>query len=142
MKRILFICTENACRSQMAEGISNKLLQGKVEAFSAGTSPARVHPLAMKALKEIGIDITSARSKHIDEFHGQAFDFVITLCGGAAETCPFRPGPARRIHFGLEDPAAVSGSEEERLEAFRKVRDKIIHELIPYLKKELGPGEL
>ncbi len=141
MKRILFLCTQNACRSQMAEGIANKLLQGKVEAFSAGTSPAGVHPLAVKALKEIGIDISSARSKHIDEFRGQAFDLVVTLCGGAAETCPFWPGQGRRIHFGLEDPASVSGSEEERLESFRKVRDRIAAELIPMLKQELNIQE-
>ncbi len=141
MKRILFLCTQNACRSQMAEGIANKFLNGKVHAFSAGTSPAAIHPLAVKALHEIGIDIALSRSKQINEFQGQGFDLVITLCGGAAESCPFWPGQGRRIHFGLHDPAAVAGVEEEKLEAFRKVRDRIIHELIPLVKRELGIRE-
>jgi len=138
MKKLLFLCTQNACRSQMAEAVANRLLEGKAEAFSAGTAPSTVHPLAVKALKEIGVDISSARSKHIGQFQGHGFDLVVTLCGGAAESCPFWPGQGRRIHFGLEDPATAQGTEEERLEAFRKVRDRIADELIPSLKQELG----
>ncbi len=138
MKRVLFLCTENACRSQMAEAITNRLLSGKVEALSAGTGPSVVNPFAVESLEEIGIDISGARSKHVDKFQGGNFDLVITLCGGAKETCPFWPGQGKRIHFGLDDPARVQGSKEEILSSFNAVRDRIIGELIPLLKKELG----
>ncbi len=138
MKKVLFLCTENACRSQMAEALTNKLLAGKVEAHSAGTRPSAVNPFAVESLKEIGIDISGARSKHVDEFKGCNFDLVITLCGGAREACPFWPGQGKRIHFGLDDPARAQGSKEEILSSFNAVRDRIISELIPLLKKELG----
>ncbi len=138
MKRVLFLCTENACRSQMAEAIANRLLFGKVEAHSAGTRPSAVNPFAVESLKEIGIDISGAISKHVDEFKGRNFDLVITLCGGAREACPFWPGQGKRIHFGLDDPARVKGTKEEILSSFNAVRDRIISELIPLLKKELG----
>ena len=138
MKRVLFLCTENACRSQMAEAITNRLLSGKVEAHSAGTRPSAVNPFAVESLKEIGIDISGARSKHVDEFKGRNFDLVITLCSGAREACPFWPGQGKRIHFGLDDPARAKGTKEEILSSFNAVRDKIISELISLLKKELG----
>ncbi len=125
----------------MAEGITSRLLKGEVAAFSAGTSPARVHPLAIRALAEAGIDITSSRSKHVDEFRDRHFDLVITLCDGARESCPIWPGQDKRIHFGLDDPAQAAGAEEDRFQAFRKVRDRIIHELIPLVKRELGLRE-
>ncbi len=138
MKKVLFLCTENACRSQMAEALTNKLLSGKVEAHSAGTRPSGVNPFAVESLKEIGIDISGARSKHVDEFKGRNFDLVITLCGGAREACPFWPGQGKSIHFGLDDPARAKGTKEEILSSFNAVRDKIISELISLLKKELG----
>ncbi len=138
MKKVLFLCTENACRSQMAEAITNKLLSGMVEAHSAGTRPSMVNPFAVESLKEIGIDISGARSKNVDELKDRDFDLVITLCAGARENCPFWPGQGKRIHFGLDDPARAQGTEEEILPSFNAVRDRIIGELIPLLKKELG----
>ncbi len=122
----------------MAEAIANRLLSRKVEAHSAGTRPSKVNPFAVESLKEIGIDISGARSKHVDEFKGRNFDLVITLCGGAREACPFWPGQGKRIHFGLDDPARVKGTKEEILSSFNEVRDRIISELISLLKKELG----
>ncbi len=137
MKRILFLCTENSCRSQMAEAITNKILGSKVQAFSAGTKPSRVNPLAIKVLKEMGIDIGSARSKHVDEFKDKPFDLVVTLCGGAKESCPFWEGQGKRVHFGFPDPSKANGTEEEVLRAFKDVRDRMVEELIPLLKREL-----
>ncbi len=122
----------------MAEAIANRLLSGKVEAHSAGTRPFMVNPFAVESLQEIGIDISGARSKNVDEFKDRNFDLLITLCGGARENCPFWPGQGRRIHFGLDDPARVQGTKEEILSSFNVVRDGIIRELIPLLKKELG----
>lgn len=138
MKKVLFICTQNACRSQIAEAVVGQALEGIVQTFSAGTEPAGVHPLAVKVLEEEGMDISQARSKHIDEFNGQAFDLVITLCGGAAESCPFWPGQGKRIHVGFDDPAAVKGDEAKRLDAFRKVRDEIKERLVNVVREELG----
>lgn len=138
MKKVLFLCTQNACRSQMAEALVGHELKEHVQAFSAGTKPATVHPLAVSVLAETGIDISGARSKHIDEFQGQEFDLVVTLCGGAAESCPFRPGQGRRIHVGFDDPAEADGSKEERLEVFRRVRNDIRKRLIPVVREELG----
>lgn len=138
IKKILFLCTQNACRSQMAEAVvGHEPTLLDVRTFSAGTSPAEVHPLAVRVLAEEGIDISKNRSKHIDEFDGQQFDLVVTLCGGTAEACPFRPGQGKHIHVGFYDPAQASGTEEERLEAFRRVRDDIRARLIPIVKKEL-----
>jgi arsenate reductase len=136
MKRVLFICTHNSARSQMAEGLINHDLAGKVQAFSAGTEPSSVHPLAIAVLKEIGIDISRHRSKSIDEFGEEKFDFVITLCDHAAESCPIFFGGVQRIHMGFPNPAAVSGSKEEKLAAFRKVRDQIREEVADFLSKQ------
>ncbi len=138
MKKVLFLCTQNACRSQIAEAVVGQELEGLVQTFSAGTKPAEVHPLARRVLEEDGIDISGAHSKHIDEFLGDKFDLVVTLCGGAAETCPFWPGQGRRIHVGFDDPARVEGSEDERLAAFRKTRDDIKRRLVPLVRKELN----
>ncbi len=141
MKKVLFLCTENSCRSQMAEAICNKFLGDKVKAFSAGIRPSSVNPMAIEVLKEIGIDISSARSKHVSEFEDQSFDLVVTVCGDARESCPVWPGQGKRVHFGLEDPAKASGSKEERLQTFRKVRERITHELLPFLKGQIGIKE-
>lgn len=136
MKRVLFICTKNSARSQMAEALVNHDLAGKVQAFSAGTEPAPIHPLAVAAMKEVGIDISCQRSKPIDEFGDEKFDFVITLCDHAAESCPIFFGGVQRVHMGFPDPAAVSGDPEERMEAFRKARDEIRERVEEFLSKQ------
>jgi arsenate reductase len=136
MKRVLFICTHNSARSQMAEGMVNHDLAGKVQASSAGTEPSHVHPMAVAVMWELGIDIFNHRSKSVDEFAGEKFDFVITLCDQAAETCPVFFGGTQRLHMGFPDPAAVTGSEEEKLAAFRKVRDQIREQIVGFLQKE------
>lgn len=109
----------------MAEGLVNHDFSGKVQAFSAGTEPAPVHPLAIEAMKELGIDIAQQRSKSLNEFQDQTFDLVVTLCDQAAEACPLFFGGRRRIHLGFPDPAAVEGSRADKLNAFRQVRDQI-----------------
>jgi arsenate reductase len=124
-KRVLFICTSNSARSQIAEALVNHDLGDTFEAFSAGTEPKTVHPLALRVLSEIGIDHTAARSKSIDEFAGQTFDFVITLCDAANETCPLFFGGVRRLHLGFDDPAKTTGGQDEKLAVFRRVRDEI-----------------
>ncbi len=124
-KKVLFLCTENSCRSQMAEGILRHLMGDRFEVKSAGTRPSVVNPAAIKVMAEIGIDISGHRSKSVEEFQGMNFDFVITTCDAARETCPVFPGKARHLHWSFNDPAAVRGSEEEILSAFRKVRDEI-----------------
>jgi len=124
-KTILFLCTANSARSQMAEAMVNHDLGDRFEAFSAGTAPRAPHPAALRVLAEIGIDHSLARSKSLDVFAGRTFDHVITLCDGANETCPVFFGGVRRMHLGFEDPAAVTGTEEDVLAAFRRVRDRI-----------------
>ena len=136
MKRVLFICTHDSARSQMAEGLINHDLAGKLQAFSAGTEPTSVHPLAIAAMSELGIDISRHRSKAIDEFADEKFDFVITLCDHAAESCPIFFGGVQRIHMGFPNPTAVSGSHEEKLTAFRKVRDQIRAQMVEFLSDQ------
>jgi arsenate reductase len=134
-KRVLFVCTSNSARSQMAEALVNHDLGERFEAFSAGTDPKAPHPLAIRVLAEIGIDHSVARSKSIDEFAGQAFDVVLTLCAAANETCPVFFGGVRRGHLSFEDPAKAEGTEEERLAVFRRVRDEIRTQVEAYLTK-------
>ena len=124
-KGILFLCTGNSCRSQMAEGFAKKMLPKNMEIFSAGLEPKGVHPMAIKVMQEVGIDISKQKSKNISEIPIDKIDSVVTLCGDAAERCPIFPGKVKRIHWELEDPAKAQGSEEENTQAFRKVRDKI-----------------
>jgi len=124
-QRVLILCTGNSARSQMAEGLLRGLAADQFDVFSAGSKPSVVNPLAIAAMDERGIDIRSQRSKHLNEYLAQPFDFVITVCDNAAETCPRFPGPARRIHWSFPDPAAVQGGAAERLAAFRQVRDAI-----------------
>lgn len=123
-KRILFICTHNAARSQMAEGLVNQILAESHVAQSAGTKPSRVHPLAIEAMAEIGIDISNQWSKRIEELRGINFDYVVTLCSDAEEICPFFPGK-EHIHQGFQDPASIEGGHDQVLAVFRKVRDEI-----------------
>jgi arsenate reductase len=119
------MCTGNSCRSQMAEAILNARLGGRYEAFSAGSHPAGfVHPLAIKALAEIGID-HQGTSKLVDEFYGQSFDYVITLCDPAADECPVWLGRGKRLHVPFPDPAKATGTEEKQMDTFREVRDGI-----------------
>jgi arsenate reductase len=123
--RVLFVCTENACRSQMAEGLLRHEAGAAFEVFSAGTKPTQVRPEAVAVMREAGIDISGHRSKSVDEFEGQDFDFVITVCDNAKQSCPIYPAKTKRIHWSIEDPAAVQGSEAERLAAFRRIRDEL-----------------
>ena len=124
-RKVLFLCTGNSCRSQMAEAIVNARLGDAWEAYSAGTEPAGyVHPLALRALAEIGIS-HEGRSKHADEYRTVPFDLVVTVCDDAAENCPVWLGQGRRVHLGFPDPAKATGSQEEVMAAFRAVRDDI-----------------
>jgi arsenate reductase len=139
MRNVLFLCTGNSCRSQMAEAIVNARLSESWQAFSAGTAPAGyVHPLALRALAEIGIEHTG-RSKHVDEFRNVPFDLVVTVCDSAAEQCPlWLPAPtgaaatggkSRRVHRSFPDPAKATGTEEEVMAVFRRVRDDIARQV-------------
>jgi len=124
-KRVLILCTGNSARSQMAEGLLRHDSGERFDVESAGTKPGIVRPEAIAAMKELGIDISRHRSKHVDEFKGQQFDYVITVCDNANEQCPIFPGQTERIHWSFEDPAAVQGDAEARLAVFRRVRDEI-----------------
>ena len=135
-QKVLLLCTHNSCRSQMAEGIVNHDLGGRFRAFSAGTVATSVNPMAIRVLAEIGIDISGHHSKTLDQFAGESFDHVITLCGSANEQCPLFFGGVRRVHLGFDDPSQGSGSPEEMLVDFRRVRDEIRSKLCAYLEAE------
>lgn len=124
-KRVLILCTGNSARSQMAEGILRRIAGDDFEVASAGVARSHVRPEAIKVMGELGIDISGHRSKSVDEFLGQEFDYVITVCDNANEQCPVFPGKTERIHWSFEDPAAAQGDEPERLTVFRRVRDEI-----------------
>ncbi len=125
-EHVLILCTGNSARSQMAEGLLRSMGGDRFEVESAGTVASFVRPQAIAAMEEIGIDITSHRSKCLDEFLGTAFDHIITVCDNANQTCPAFPGKAKRTHWSLEDPAEANGTEEEKLAAFRTIRDQLI----------------
>ncbi|MCB8983092.1 MAG: arsenate reductase ArsC [Ardenticatenaceae bacterium] len=134
-KRVLFLCTGNSCRSHMAEGLTNHFLGDSWEAVSAGTQPSGyVHPLAIAALAELGIDISSHTSKTADEFRQTPLDLVITVCDDAAENCPLWLGQGRVTHISFPDPAKATGTEEEKTAVFRQVRDDIRAQVLPYLE--------
>ncbi len=137
MLKVLFLCTENACRSQMAEGLVNHDLAGRVKAFSAGVSPSRVNPRAIQVMAELGIDIRQQRSKSVAELAGEPLDLVITLCDQAQQQCPIFPGDTEVRHVGFPDPARAAGTEAEIMAAFRQVRDDLRVRLIPLLKEKL-----
>jgi arsenate reductase len=125
-KRVLILCTGNSARSQMAEGLLRELGEGKFAVESAGVAPSSVRPEAVEAMREIGIDISGHRSKSADEFARQQFDYIITVCDNAKESCPVFPGQAKRIHQSFEDPPPETvGDYEARLKIFRRVRDEI-----------------
>lgn len=133
-KQILFLCTHNSCRSQMAEALANHFLGDRYQAVSAGTEATRVNPLAAQVLTELGIDTSPLRSKTMDEFAGQSFDYVVTLCGDANEKCPLFFGGVERKHIGFDDPSRLSGNAEEVLPEFRRVRDEIRQKLMEFFK--------
>jgi arsenate reductase (thioredoxin) len=135
-KRVLLLCTANSCRSQMAEGIVNHFLGDKIAAFSAGTEASYVNPTAIEVMKEIGIDISKHQSKNISTFDGQSFDYVITLCGNANETCPLYIGSTKKMHIGFDDPAKTQGTKEGILREFRRVRDEIKTKLTAFFQTE------
>ena len=126
-QRVLFLCTGNSARSQMAEGLLRHIAGDQFEVFSAGTRPAGLNPNAVTAMAEVGINIAGSRSKSVDEFGGQQFDFVFTVCDNAKEACPIFPGGGTRLHQSFEDPAAAPA--DRQLEVFRKVRDQIADRL-------------
>jgi arsenate reductase len=134
MMKILILCTGNSARSQMGEGLLRSLSKGAIEAHSAGTHPSRLNPLAIEAMREVGIDISGHRSKSVEEFAGQRFDVVITVCDRARESCPIFPGAPERLHWSYPDPAAADGSHEEKLRAFRDVRDDLRLKLQSFLE--------
>jgi len=133
-RRVLILCTGNSARSQMAEGLLRHMGNERFEVWSAGTHPSHLNPLAVRAMRELGVDISAHRSKSVDEFHGQEFDYVITVCDQAKENFPVFPGRTERIHWSFDDPAAAEGSEMERLAVFRRVRDEIRERLKEFLK--------
>jgi arsenate reductase len=135
-QRVLILCTGNSARSQMAEGLWRHLAGDRYEVFSAGTHPSQARPEAIAVMAELGIDLTDHRSKSVDEFAGQPFDLVVTVCDHARELCPIYPETTRRLHWSFADPAAVEGSEERRLAAFRNIRDQIAVKLRAFLASE------
>jgi len=136
-KRVLFLCTGNSCRSQMADGIINHDFADQIEAFSAGTEPHVLNPKAVQVMAEIGIDISGNSSDHIDQYQSQEFDYVISLCGHADENCPLFVGGVKRVHIGFEDPPQARGTETELLDVFRRVRDEIRQQLGEYFRLAL-----
>ena len=143
MTRILVLCTGNRCRSQMAQGIPQSL-DPHLDVHSAGTKPAsEVHPLGIKVMSEIGIDISTHYTKHIDRFLGQEWDFVITVCGGANESCPMFSGKVgKRMHIGFDDPDAFTGTDEEIIAEFRRVRDEIRLKMQDFYLTEINRNNL
>jgi arsenate reductase (thioredoxin) len=135
--RVLVLCTHNSARSQMAEGLLRALAPDRFEVASAGTEATRVHPLAIRAMDELGIDLGGHTSKTLDRFLAEPWDHVITVCDTANERCPVFPGAAMRLHWGFDDPSAARGTEEERLAEFRRVRDAIATRLRSWLAERV-----
>jgi ArsR family transcriptional regulator, arsenate/arsenite/antimonite-responsive transcriptional repressor / arsenate reductase (thioredoxin) len=127
--RVLFLCTHNSARSQMAEGILRHLSGGRIEGVSAGSQPTGLHPLAVQTMANMGIDISQQRSKHLDEFLDQSFDYIVTVCDSVRESCPTFPGDPERVHWSFIDPAAVEGSEKERSRAFEQVALQLMNRI-------------
>jgi len=133
-KRVLFLCTGNSCRSQMAEGFLRNMAGDRFEVFSAGVKPTQINSLAIKVMAEIGVDISKHKSKSAMEFIGQQFDYVITVCDNANQTCPIFPGKYEKVHWDLKDPAEVQGSEAERMVVFREIRNEIRQKIEEWIK--------
>lgn len=139
-EKVLFVCTHNSCRSQMAEGFLRYLYGDYYESYSAGLEVTEVNPYAIRVMMEVGIDISKHRSKSIEEFRGMVFDYVVTVCDSAREKCPFFPGK-KIIHKSFEDPAEFIGEEEEKLNVFRRVRDEIKDWIIETFGKKIKGGD-
>jgi arsenate reductase len=140
-RRVLFLCTGNSCRSQIAEGLVNYFLGEQWAAYSAGTQPAGyVHPLAIKVMLELGINISDYRSKSVDTFRNNHFDLIVTVCDDAAENCPLWLEPGRVVHMGFPDPAQARGSQSQQLEVFRQVRDAIRQQILDHLGRRESSG--
>jgi arsenate reductase (thioredoxin) len=135
MNKVLFLCTGNSCRSQMGEGFLRALEEDRFEAHSAGTNPSLVNPMAVEVMREVGIDISGQRSKNVTEYVGTHFQYVITVCDNAKEQCPIFPGPSTREHWPFDDPADATGSREEKLAVFRRVRDEIAEKVRGFVEK-------
>lgn len=133
--RVLFLCTGNSCRSQMAEALARHLGGGRVESFSAGTDPKGVHPFTIRALADVGIDASGQASKHVRTLLKEKFDYVITVCDRAQESCPIWPGVKEQIHWSFDDPAQVEGTDEQKLRAFAAVRDAITNRIRRFLSE-------
>jgi len=141
-KRVLILCTGNSCRSQMAEGWWRSLAGDEWEVFSAGSRPSgTVHPLAIEAMAEAGVDIAAHRSKHVDELATRDFDLVITVCDSARESCPVLPGAKARAHWPFFDPAEATGTQEAKLAVFRRVRDEIAARIRDFLNSEAANSD-
>ncbi|MBE0599298.1 MAG: arsenate reductase ArsC [Desulfuromonadales bacterium] len=135
-KKVLFLCTGNSCRSQMADGIVNHDFSDRLEAFSAGTEPHGLNPKAVQVMAEIGIDISGNSSDHLSKYDGESFDYVITLCGDANEKCPLFFGGVKRLHMGFDDPPKARGTEEEVMNVYRRVRDEIRRQMREFFEAE------
>jgi len=135
-RRVLFLCTGNSCRSQMAEGLLRRLANDHFEVASAGTNPQGLNPGAVDAMREIGIDIAHQQSRHVDHFAGEQFDYVITVCDRAKESCPIFPATVSVLHWSFDDPAAAQGSREDRMAVFRRVRAEISNRVQAFVQKD------
>jgi arsenate reductase len=140
--RVLFLCTGNSCRSQMAEGALREFAGDRFEPASAGTTPTLVNPMAVRVMAEIGIDISEQRSKSVVEMMGEQFDYVVTVCDNAREACPVFPGGTSKLHWSFDDPASGEGTEEERLEVFRRVRDEIVSSIREFVVDQVGSMDM
>ncbi|MGD9713822.1 MAG: arsenate reductase ArsC [Thermomicrobiales bacterium] len=142
MKRVLILCTGNSCRSQMAETIWESLGNGEWESESAGSKPSGyVHPLAIRAMQELDIDISQNTSKSLEQFRDQSFDLVVTVCDNAKESCPVFPGAKETLHWPFDDPADATGTDDEKMVVFRRVRDEIKDTIQTYLSTGKGPNQ-
>ncbi len=141
MLKVMFLCTANSCRSQMAEGLAKEFGKGLLEPYSAGLMSAGIHPRAVAVMKEIGIDITDQRSKEVDEGLLRQMDLVITLCVNAEEYCPWTPPTIRRVHWPIKDPVGTVGSEETIMKEFRRARDEIKAKILYLVRQRTDSGD-
>jgi len=135
---VLFMCTRNACRSQMAEALMRRQFGDLLQVYSAGVAPTQVNPLALRALDEVGTDASDHRSKHVGDLADVHFDLVVTLCDTARQACPVFPGDTKVVHQAYENPDEATGTDDERMEVFRRVRDQLAHDLPLLIERELG----
>ena len=135
---VLFMCTRNACRSQMAEGLMRRRFGDLLQVHSAGVAPTQVNPLALRALEEVGIDASGQHAKHVNDLTDVDFDLVVTLCDTARRACPAFPGDTTVVHQAYENPDKATGTDDERMQVFRRVRDRLAHDLPALIEQELG----